>query len=53
MSEKRGFSQRWGHLEAYALDLVATMTFSAVTGEGASSATWAEFPVAVGVRPRQ
>ena len=40
-------------VEAYALDLAATMTFSPITGTEASSATWAEFPVAAGVRPRQ
>lgn len=39
-------------VEAFALDLAATMTFSAVTGEEASSATWARFPVSVGVRPQ-
>jgi len=40
-------------VEAFALDLATTMTFSPVTGEEASSATWAEFPVSIGVRPRQ
>ena len=39
-------------VEAYALDLAATMTFSPVTGGEASSAMWAEFPVSIGVRPR-
>ena len=40
-------------VEAFALDLAATITFSPVTGEEASSATWAEFPVSIGVRPPQ
>lgn len=39
-------------VEAFALELATTMTFSPVTGEAASSATWAEFPVSVGVRPQ-
>ncbi len=39
-------------VEAFALDLAATMTFAAVAGdEDPAPATWAEFPVAVGVRP--
>lgn len=40
-------------VEAFALDLATTMTFSAVMGGELSAATWAEFPVAIGVRPRQ
>jgi len=39
-------------VEAFALDLAATITFSAVTGREASSVTWAEFPVSIGVRPQ-
>lgn len=40
-------------VEAFALDLAAIITFSPVTGEEASSTTWAEFPVSIGVRPKQ
>jgi len=40
-------------VEAFALDLATTMTFSAVTGGVPSATTWAEFPVSIGVRPRE
>lgn len=40
-------------IDAFALDLAATMTFSAVMGVEASAETWAEYPVSVHVRPRQ
>ncbi|MDE2982352.1 MAG: energy transducer TonB [Gemmatimonadota bacterium] len=40
-------------VEAFALDLAKTMTFSAVATGEASNETWAEYPVSIGVRPRQ
>ena len=40
-------------VEVFALELATAMTFSAVTDGEAAADTWAEFPVSVGVRPRQ
>lgn len=39
-------------VEAFALELATTFSFSPVTDPDAPPSTWAEFPVAVGVRTR-